>query len=206
MKSFRFRKSASKLASASSRGEENPQASAEPQRPGRALISDLPVGGGAQSENARRKVQGGDPERAEIFAGERCRGQPAMRRGHGAKEPRVAKRTAAAQLTVHGWWVRTKTIPTMDLLQAAVYPPSWSGRNETISPDILRSGKARGTITLLRFKCPLTTPRAADGAARLPCPARPPDQPQISRGLEFSFPVDIDLCLTDCQLIWKGEI
>jgi hypothetical protein len=165
----------------------------------------LPVGGGARvrMQDARSKaaIRSGRRSSLASAAGGNPRCAGAM-----ARRSPAWRRTAAAQLTVHRWWIRTKTIPTMGLLQAAVCPPSWSGRNETISPDILRSGKARGTITLLRFKCPSMTPRAADAAARLPCPARPPDQAQISRGLEFSFLSISDLCLTDCQLIRKGEI
>jgi hypothetical protein len=45
-----------------------------------------------------------------------------------------------------------------------------------------------------------------EGSARLAWAARRPDQLQINLDLEFSFPVDIDLWLTDCQLIRKGEI
>ena len=83
-------------------------------------------------------------------------------------------------------------------------PPRWSRRNESLSPDILRSEKARGTIPPLRFRRILMTRRAVGRGARPPGPARPPDQPSGSRASTIWFPVAINLRLTGLSVDLEG--
>jgi hypothetical protein len=199
MKSFRFRRL--RASSPLRLGQGNKSASVSGTVvPRSALVSDLPVGDGARVEmqdarsEAATQVGGRGFSRAGADGGSsRCAAAIVP------KSPGRRKWPGAAAPNSRYGIIRARTVVYINLHFVGVF-----------SPDALRPtapiGGARATNTLLRPKLRLTTWRAADGGTQLACAARRPDQLQINRDLEFLFPVDNELCLTDCQLIRKGKI
>jgi hypothetical protein len=176
--------------------------------PRSAFTSDLPVGGGARvrMQDARSKAatQSGGRRFSSAAGGNSgcARAMAPKSPPRRKKRPGQPRRTAAAQLAADRQWVRTKTIPTLGFLEATLCHRAGRVGTKTYRLTSFTSfdpGRLAG-------QCPVTRPRAMEGSARLAWAARRPDQLQINLDLEFSFPVDIDLWLTDCQLIRKGEI
>jgi hypothetical protein len=208
MKSFCFLCEASKLSCAPFRTGIKPVCVAGTTVPRSAFMSDLPAGDGARVENARREVRASEPDRRAL----RCLGP-----GHPTCDwvaiKSCGRQIFARQATAGDWRVvASKGIRAGavgynirhrdELFPSHPMPSCALGRNIARHPSI-RAG-ARDNYA---------PSNAFDDVARRgirphvsPAPCGCPISLKISRGLEFSFPVDIDLCRTDCQLIRKGEI